>query len=322
MDVLFDVVMGKPLWMWLAFISAVIILLVLDLGVLHRKNREMSVKESLTMTGFYVAIALAFGGWVWYQLGAESGELFLTGYLVEKTLSLDNIFVISLIFTYFAIPKNYQYRVLFWGILGVIVLRGIMIALGATLVAEFHWILYIFAVFLIYTGIKMFTSVDKEVNIESNKLLKFLKRTIRITPELHGQKFIVRQPDPVTGKYVIMATPLLVALIMVEFVDLIFAVDSIPAIFAITTDPYLVYTSNIFAILGLRALYFALAAIIDRFHYLQHAMAAVLIFIGSKIFITDAMDWNKFPASLSLGITVGLLALGIIASLYKTRKKA
>ncbi len=320
MDILFDVVMGKPLWMWLAFMSAVITLLVLDLGVLHRKDREMSVKESLTMSGFYVVIALAFGGWVWYQLGAESGELFLTGYLVEKTLSLDNIFVISLIFTYFAIPKNYQYRVLFWGILGVIVLRGIMIALGATLVAEFHWILYIFAVFLIYTGIKMFSSVDKEVNIESNKLLKFLKRTIRITPELHGQKFLVRQTDSATGKYVTMATPLLVALIMVEFVDLIFAVDSIPAIFAITTDPYLVYTSNIFAILGLRALYFALAAIIDRFHYLQHAMAAVLIFIGSKIFITDAMDWDKFPASLSLGVTVGLLALGIIVSLYKTRK--
>ena len=320
MDILFDVVMGKPLWMWLAFMSAVITLLVLDLGVLHRKDREMSVKESLTMSGFYVVIALAFGGWVWYQLGAESGELFLTGYLVEKTLSLDNIFVISLIFTYFAIPKNYQYRVLFWGILGVIVLRGIMIALGATLVAEFHWILYIFAVFLIYTGIKMFSSVDKEVNIEGNKLLKFLKRTIRITPELHGQKFLVRQTDSATGKYVTMATPLLVALIMVEFVDLIFAVDSIPAIFAITTDPYLVYTSNIFAILGLRALYFALAAIIDRFHYLQHAMAAVLIFIGSKIFITDAMDWDKFPASLSLGVTVGLLALGIIVSLYKTRK--
>lgn len=320
MDILMDVVMGKPLWMWLAFMSAVITLLALDLGVLHRKDREMSVKESLAMSGFYVAIALAFGGWVWYQLGAESGELFLTGYLVEKTLSLDNIFVISLIFTYFAIPRNYQYRVLFWGILGVIVLRGIMIGLGATLVAEFHWVLYIFAVFLIYTGIKMFASVDKEVNIESNKLLKFLKRTIRITPELHGQKFLVRQTDPATGKYVTMATPLLVALMMVEFVDLIFAVDSIPAIFAITTDPYLVYTSNIFAILGLRALYFALAAIIDRFQYLQHAMAAVLIFIGSKIFITDAMDWDKFPASLSLGVTVGILALGIIVSLYKTRK--
>jgi tellurite resistance protein TerC len=322
MDVFFDTVMGKPLWMWAAFLSIVVALLVLDLGVLHRKTKEIGVRESLVMSAFYIAIALAFGGWVWHALGAEAGQNYITGFIVEKTLALDNIFVISLIFTYFAIPAQYQHRVLFWGILGVIVLRAIMIGLGATLVSQFGWLLYIFALFLIATGIKMLVMDEKEMNIEANPVLRFMRRRMRITDRLHGESFFVKETDPTTGKLVRAATPLFVALILIEVVDVIFAVDSVPAIFAITTDPYIVYTSNIFAILGLRALYFALAAIIGRFHYLKPALAIVLVFIGSKIFVADLMGWEKFPASISLGVTLALLAGGIIASLLFPNKAA
>ena len=321
MDFLLPVVMGKPLWMWLTFISIVFILLAFDLGVLHRKTREISIKESLWLSVFYISIALIFGGWVWYSLGATSGKEYLTGFIVEKTLAMDNVFIISLIFTYFAIPHKYQHRVLFWGILGVIVLRGIMIGLGATLVAQFSWILYIFALFLIFTGIKMLFLGEKLPSIEDNPLLKFLRRNMRVTNELHDQQFTVQLVDKTTGKKVTYMTPLMVALILIEFVDLIFAVDSVPAIFTITLDPYIVYTSNIFAILGLRALYFALAAIIHRFKYLKPALAWVLIFIGSKTFIADAMGMEKFPAGISLGVTFSILMAGIFLSLYKNSDK-
>lgn len=320
-NLLLSELLGKPLWMWALFLGIVGLLLAFDLGVLHRKQREIPVKESLWLSAFYIAIAIAFGGWVWHALGAQSGQEYLTAFIVEKTLALDNVFIISLIFTYFAIPRLYQHRVLFWGILGVIVLRGVMIGLGTTLVSQFSWILYIFAVFLILTGVKMLAAGEKPVNIESNPLLGFLRRNFRITNELHGQKFVVRLPDPKTGKMARYGTPLLVALALVEFVDIIFAVDSIPAVFTITLDPFIVYTSNIFAILGLRALYFALAAIIHRFEYLKQALALVLIFIGSKTFVADLMGWEKFPAGLSLGITVALIAGGIGVSLYKTRAK-
>ena len=231
---------------------------------------------------------------------------------------MDNVFLISLIFTYFAVPRIYQHRVLFWGILGVIVLRAIMIGLGATLVAEFSWILYVFAAFLIATGIKMLLLGDKIPDIESNPVLRLLRRTLRITPALHEERFFVRQPDPATGHTVLWVTPLFVALILIEIVDLIFAVDSVPAIFAITTDPYIVYTSNIFAILGLRALYFALAAVIHRFKYLKVALALILVFIGGKFFVAGIAGWEKFPASISLGVTVALLAGGIGYSLWRT----
>jgi tellurite resistance protein TerC len=321
-EFLSDVVMGKPLWMWAVFMSVVGLLLAFDLGVLHRKEREISIKESLWLSAFYIGIALIFGGWVWYSLGDQSGKEYLTGFIVEKTLAMDNVFIISLIFTYFAIPPLYQHRVLFWGILGVIVLRAIMIGLGATLVAQFSWILYIFAVFLILTGIKMLWMGEKLPDIEQNPLLKFLRKNFRISNTLHGNHFTVKLPDPKTGKKVTYGTPLLVALVLIEFVDLIFAVDSIPAIFTITLDPYIIYTSNIFAILGLRALYFALAAIIHRFHYLKPALAWVLIFIGSKTFIADAMGLEKFPAGISLGVTFGILLAGVLISLYKTREKA
>lgn len=312
--------MGKPLWMWTVFIGLVLSLLILDLGVFHRKTHVIEIRESLLMSAFYIGIAVAFGAWVWSSLGAASGQAFFTGFVVEKTLAMDNIFVISLIFSYFAIPQIYQHRVLFWGILGVIVLRAIMIALGATLIAEFSWLLYVFAAFLILTGIKMLVMGEKEMKIADNPVLKFMRRHMRITDTLHGEKFFVTEPDAKTGKLVRAATPLFVALILIEVVDVIFAVDSVPAIFAITTDPYIVYTSNIFAILGLRALYFALSAILGRFHYLKPALALVLVFIGSKIFVADAMGWDKFPASASLAITLGLLAAGIVASLIFERR--
>ena len=315
-----NLVMGKPLWMWAIFMTIVVILLALDLGLFHRKAREIGVRESLLLSAFYITIGLAFGAWVWVNVGPTSGKEYLTGFLVEKTLSMDNIFVMSLIFTYFGIPRLYQHRVLFFGILGVILLRGIVIALGAWLVASFHWVLYIFALLLIFTGIKMLLPGDDEPDIEDNPALKVMRRFLRITPKLHGQRFFIRQPDDKTGKIVTWVTPLFVAMILIEIVDVIFALDSIPAIFAITTDTFVVYTSNIFAILGLRALYFALAAVIDRFAYLKPALAMILVFIGSKIFVADLAGWEKFPASVSLSVTVALIAGGILYSLWRTQR--
>ncbi|KAB2756709.1 TerC family protein (plasmid) [Aminobacter sp. NyZ550] len=313
--------LGKPVWMWLGFISIVIALLVFDLGVLHRDNHEIEVRESLILSSMYITLGLAFGGFVWWQLGAESGMNYVTGFVVEKTLALDNVFVIALIFSFFAVPRKYQHRVLFWGILGVIVLRAIMIGLGATLVSQFSWVLYIFAAFLVITGIKMLWIGDKEPEIGNNPIVGFLRRRFNVTDEHHGQDFFVKKPDPKTGKLVWFMTPLFMALVMVEIADVIFAVDSVPAIFAITTDPFIVYTSNIFAILGLRALYFALAAMIHRFQYLKPALAIVLIFIGSKIFVADLLGLEKFPAALSLGITFAIIASGVVWSLVKTRSQ-
>jgi tellurite resistance protein TerC len=320
MDWLFDLALGRPVWMWVLFLGLVVVLLALDLGVFHRKSREIGVRESLLMSVFYIMVALAFGVWVYFAIGPRSGVEYITGFLVEKTLAIDNLFLISLIFTYFAVPRAYQHRVLFWGILGVIVLRGIMIGLGATLVAQFAWILYIFAAFLLFTGVKMLLLGDKLPDIEANPVLKLMRRTLRITPDIKSSAFFVKRPHPLSGRRVLWVTPLFVALVLVEIVDIVFAVDSVPAIFAITTDPFIVYTSNIFAILGLRALYFALATVIDRFKYLKQALALVLIFIGGKIFIADFMGWDKFPAGLSLLVTVTLVAGGVVYSLYKTRR--
>ncbi len=312
--------LGKPAWMWFAFIGIVVVLLVFDLGVLNRKAREIPVSQSLWMSAFYIAVAVAFGGWVWWALGPERGMEYFTGFAVEKTLALDNVFVISLIFTYFAIPALYQHRVLFWGILGVIVLRAIMIGLGAALVSEFAWVMWIFGAFLLATGVKMLVVADNMPRIEDNPVLRFMKKRFRVTNELHGQKFLVRLPDPATGKVHVWLTPLMLALVLVEIADLIFAVDSVPAIFAITQDPFIVYTSNIFAILGLRALYFALAAMVHRFAYLKYALSLVLIFIGLKIF------WNqlfgKLDPAIGLSVTTALIAGGVIFSLFKTRRGA
>lgn len=312
--------LGHPAWIWLAFMGIVVSLLAFDLGVLHKDDREIGVRESLMLSAGYITVALLFGAWVWWYLGAQSGMDYYTGFMIEKSLSMDNVFVIALIFTYFAIPRQYQHRVLFWGILGVIVLRAIMIGLGASLVSNFSWVLYVFGAFLVFTGIKMWVIADHMPDIASNPLLKFLKRHLRVTDGLRGNAFWVRETDPKTGKVERFATPLFLALLLVEFVDLIFAVDSVPAIFAITTDPFIVYTSNIFAILGLRALYFALAAMIHRFKYLKYALALVLVFIGSKIFLVGII--GKIPAVVSLSVTFSLIAGGVLVSLWKTRGDA
>ncbi|MBL0151763.1 MAG: TerC family protein [Ideonella sp.] len=309
--------MGKPAWVWLTFVGIVIALLAFDLGVLHKDDKEIGVRESLLLSTGYISVALMFGAWVWWYLGAQSGMDYYTGFMIEKSLSMDNVFVIALIFSFFAIPRQYQHRVLFWGILGVIVLRAIMIGLGATLVSQFSWVLYLFGAFLIITGIKMWVIAEHVPDIANNPLLKFLKRHMRVTDGLRGNAFWVQEPDMASGKVVRFATPLLLALVLVEFVDLVFAVDSVPAIFAITTDPFIVYTSNIFAILGLRALYFALAAMIHRFKYLKYALALVLVFIGTKIFLVGII--GKIAPVISLGVTFGLIAGGVLVSLWKTR---
>jgi tellurite resistance protein TerC len=311
--------LGKPGWMWLSFVAIVVALLAFDLGVLHRDDRAIGIRESIVLSFGYIAMALAYGGWIWWQLGPASGMEYLTGFMIEKSLALDNVFVIAMIFGYFAIPPAYQYRVLFWGILGVIVLRAIMIGLGAALISRFDWVMWIFGGFLILTGLKMLWMVDQKPDLDRNPLIGFLRRHLRVTPEIHGNRFFVTAPRDATpaAPLVRWATPLFLALVMIEFVDLVFAVDSVPAIFAITQDPFIVYTSNIFAILGLRALYFALAATIERFHYLKYALALILVFVGGKIFW--AQVHGKVEPLVSLGVTALLLGGGMAYSLWRTR---
>lgn len=309
--------LGQTIWLWLAFVGIVVTLLAFDLGVLHKDDNEIGVRESLLLSAGYIGVALLFGVWVWWYLGADSGTEYFTGFLIEKSLSMDNVFVIALIFTYFAIPRQYQHRVLFWGILGVIVLRAIMIGLGAALVSQFSWILYLFGLFLVITGVKMLILADQSHDIGNNPLLRFLRKRLRVTAALEGNAFIVHRPVDASGRTEVWVTPLFLALCLIEFVDLVFAVDSVPAIFAITSDPFIVYTSNIFAILGLRALYFALAAMIHRFRYLKYALSLVLVFIGFKIFLVGII--GKIPPVISLSVTLGLIAGGILVSLWKTR---
>ena len=314
MEFLLLAFLGTPVWMWLSFAALVGLLLAADLGLFHKGAQEIGVGESLRLSAVYITLGLAFGGFVWWHLGAASASAYLTAFVVEKTLSMDNVFVIALIFSSLAIPRALQHRVLFWGILGVIVLRGLMIGAGAALIAEYHWVLYIFSAFLIATGIRMLFASEAH-DPQDNRIVRWLKSRMRLTTTLEGERFFVRREG------LLYATPLFLALVMVETADLIFAVDSVPAVFAITADPFLVYTSNIFAILGLRALYFALAAILHRFAYLKYALSALLVFIGSKLFIAEALDWQKFPASLSLGATLAILAAGIGVSLWKTRAR-
>jgi tellurite resistance protein TerC len=312
--------LGKPAWLWLSFLGIVLALLAFDLGVLHKDDKDLGIAESLKLSVFYIAIAVAFGAWIWWSMGATAGMQYFTGYAIEKALSIDNVFVISLIFGYFAIPSRYQYRALVWGIVAVLVLRGFMIAVGAALVQEYDWILLLFGAFLVATGVKMLVVREGEPDVAKNPLVRLLSRRLRVTPELHGERFFVRLPDPRTGKIVLWATPLFLALAVINVADLIFAVDSVPAIFAITTDTYIVFTANIMAILGLRALYFALAAMVHRFEYLKYALALVLVFIGGKIF------WNhwfgKLDPAVSLGVTLALIGSGVAFSLWKTRRAA
>lgn len=312
--------MDKPLWMWAVFGAIVLILLVLDLGVFNRKDHEMSMKESLFFSAFYISIGLLFSLFVYREMGQAATFEYLTGFIVEKTLSIDNVFVIAMLFSFFHVPRIYQHRVLFWGILGAIILRGVMIALGATLISEFEWVLHVFALFLIATGVKMLFAGEEKKDIGKNPLLLFMQKHFRVTDKFYGHDFFVRLPSEKKGKKVIFLTPLFLALVMIEFADVLFAVDSVPAIFIITKDPFIVYTSNIFAILGLRALYFVLAAMINRFHYLKYALSIVLIFIGSKTFIADLMGWEKFPVSWSLGVTFAILGSGIGFSMWKTAR--
>jgi tellurite resistance protein TerC len=322
--------LGTPAWIWLTFLAIVIGLLAFDLGVLNRKDHQISIRESLLLSAGYIGAGLAFGLWVWQYLGATSGMEYLTGFLIEKTLAMDNVFVIAMIFSFFAVPRKYQHRVLFWGILGVIVLRAIMIGLGTALVSQFSWVLYLFGVFLVITGIKMLVMIDHEFDIANNPVLKFMRRRLRVTPAPVGNRFLVKLPAPEapggppsanpSATPVWWVTPLFLALVLIEIVDVIFAVDSVPAVLAITQDPFIVYTSNIFAILGLRALYFALAAMIHRFKYLKYALALVLVFIGAKIFAVNIV--GKTPAWISLSVTFGLLAAGVLYSLFRTRREA
>lgn len=305
--------METALWMWGAFFGIIVVLLAFDLGVLHRKNKEIGVKEALMLSAFYIVLAFAFSGGVFHFIGKQQGYEFIIAYLVEKSLSLDNLFVFVLIFTHFAVPPQLQHRVLFWGILGAILMRGVIIAAGAALITQFSWILYVFGGFLIYTGIKMLIASDAEPDMENNKLILWARKRFRVTEGFHGQKFFVKHNG------VRMMTPLFLVLMLVEISDVIFAVDSIPAVFAVTQDTFIVFTSNIFAILGLRALYFAIAAIIHRFEYLKYGLSIILVFIGIKMLINHYFQEKIISTEMSLGVTAGILVLSMIISLIKTR---
>ena len=314
--------MDLSIWLWIGFNAFVLAMLALDLGVFHRQSHAVSVKEATIWSGVWISLALMFNGIIflfWDRMmpasqysNSEAGFAFLTGYLIEKALSVDNIFVFVLIFSYFSVPAKYQHRVLFWGIIGALLMRGAMIGLGAALIKEFHWIIYVFGAFLVFTGIRMAFHRDEEIHPEQNPVVRLFKRIVPVTNHYVDDKFFVRQAG------IRMATPLLLVLVMVETTDLIFAVDSIPAIFAVTEDPFLVYTSNVFAILGLRSLYFVLAGVVHKFHYLKLGLSAVLTFVGAKMLLTDTA--YKIPTMLSLGIVAAILAVAVIASLIRSRR--
>jgi len=295
-------------WVWISFNLFVLALLALDLGVFHRRSRAVSVREAAVWSAVWVALALLFNLGVWHWFGPQKGTEFLTGYLVEKSLSIDNIFVFALLFGYFAVPAVHQHRVLFWGIFGALVLRAIFIIAGAALLARFHWIVYLFGTFLVLTGLKMAFAPTQGLEPEKNPVLRLIRRLVPVAERHHGERFFVRE----NGR--LAATPLFLVLAMVETTDLVFAVDSIPAIFAITRDPFIVYSSNVFAMLGLRSLYFLLAGVMHRFRYLKAGLAGVLVFVGVKMALVDVY---KIPAAVSLGIIAVLLALSITVSLLR-----
>ncbi len=306
---------GHPLWAWAGFLGLVFALLAFDLGVLSKGRDVIPVKEALWRSFGFFIIAMLFGAGLYYFEGAQKGTEFLTGYLIELSLSVDNIFVFILIFTHFAVPLKYQHRVLFWGILGALLLRGLMIGAGTVLIHQFEWIIYVFGVFLIFSGIKMLIAADAEPDIENNKVINFMRSRFRVTEDFVGQKFFVMQK----GKRYM--TPLFLVLILIEVSDLVFAIDSIPAIFAITQDPFIVFTSNVFAILGLRSLYFALAAIVHRFHYIKYGLSLVLVLVGTKMVLNAWYGEKIIETSYAL-LGTGFLIFGSIAlSLIKTSDK-
>ncbi|HEX7118371.1 MAG TPA: TerC family protein [Longimicrobiales bacterium] len=300
------------IWVWAGFNALVLAMLALDLFVFHREAHEVRVREAAGWSIFWVLLSLAFNAGVYRFMGAEAGLEFLTGYLIEKALSVDNIFVFVLIFSYFGVPPKYQHRVLFWGVLGALLMRGAMIGAGALLIARFDWILYIFGAFLVFTGIRMAVQDEQSIEPEANPVIRLVRRFFPVTHVYHGQRFFVKEPVGARGRLRRVATPLFVVLVLVETTDLIFAVDSIPAIFAITQDPFLVYTSNILAVLGLRALYFLLAGIIHKFHYLQLGLSVVLVFVGAKMLLAEVYH---VPITLSLGVVAAVLGSSVAASL-------
>jgi tellurite resistance protein TerC len=313
--------MDAPIWLWIGFNLFVLAMLALDLGVFHRKSHAVSGKEALIWSIVWISLSLVFNAVIyfyWHRMvpdsiytNSEAALAFLTGYLIEKSLSVDNIFVFILIFSFFAVPAAYQHRVLFWGILGALIMRGALIAIGAALLEQFHWIIYVFGAFLVFTGIRMaLSNSDENVQPDKNPVVKFFRRFMPVTENFEKDKFFVRR----AGR--LMATPLFLILLVVESTDLVFAVDSIPAIFAVTQDPFIVYTSNVFAILGLRALYFLLADVMDKFQYLKVGLSAVLVFIGVKMVI---VDFYHIPIGVSLGVVASILTISILASLWKAR---
>lgn len=307
-------------WMWTGFGVFVLAMLTVDMFLLGRHGaQKVSVREALTWSLVWFVIAMLFGGALWgwldYTVGREVADTkvmeYLTGYLLEKTLAMDNIFVFVMLFTYFAVPLEFQKRILVYGVLGAIVLRALMILLGAWLIAQFHWVLYLFGAFLLITGIKMFIFADHAPDLAKNPLLRWLRNHVRITDDYHGDQFWIYE------KGVRWFTPMFLVLVLIEFSDVIFAMDSIPAIFAVTNDPFIVFTSNIFAILGLRALYFLLADMAERFHLLKYGLAVVLMFVGSKMLI---VDWFKIPVAVSLGVVIAVLGTSMMLSLIATAK--
>ena len=297
-------------WAWVGFLTVILFLLALDLFVFHREAHEVSFREATKFSIFWIALGVAFGVLVWFWLGPQAGGEYFAGYLIEKSLSVDNIFVFALIFTYFAVPKAYQHRVLFWGILGALVMRAIFIVGGAALLDRFHWTIYLFGGFLIFTGLRMALSKNEELKPDHNPVLRVFKRLVPMTPDYRGQKLFVRADTK------LLATPLMAVLVLIEATDVLFAVDSIPAIFAVTREPFIVFTSNAFAILGLRALYFMLAGMLDRFIYLKIGLATVLMFVGVKMLIAE---WYKVPIWLSLLVITLAIGTSVVASLVKTK---
>jgi tellurite resistance protein TerC len=301
----------NSLWGWVGFNVVVLAILALDLGVLHRKSEKVSLKEAAIWSGVWVALSLCFALAVYLNMGRESGLEFLTGYLIEYALSIDNIFVFVLIFSYFSVPEKYQHRVLFWGIIGALVLRGVMIVAGSALVTRFAWTLYIFGAFLVFTGLKMALQKDDAAyNPERDPVLRLARKLVPVTPDYRGDKFFVREPDA-KGKLRYAATPLFIVLLIVDTTDIVFATDSIPAIFAVTRDPFIVYTSNICAVLGLRALYFLLANVVDKFVYLKLGLSLVLVFIGAKMLLEHFLH---IPIVAALGVVGLVLGSAIFAS--------
>jgi tellurite resistance protein TerC len=304
--------LAVSVWFWIAFIAFVLAMLALDLGVFHRTPHEVRPKEAGIWVAVWVTLALAFAAGLHVWAGKHVALTFLTGYVIEEALSADNIFVMVLIFEYFRVPKSCQHRVLFYGILGALVMRGLFIAAGATLVSNFHWVLYVFGALLVVTGVRMAVKQDEAFDGEQNRIVKLVRRYLPMSHDFHGKHFFTVE----NGRRI--ATPLLLVLILVEFTDLIFAIDSIPAIFGVTTDPFLVFTSNIFAVMGLRSLYFLLAAVVDRFHLLKYGLALILTFVGFKMLIER---WIEIDIMLSLVIILGVLALSIVGSLIWTKRE-